>query len=110
LEKERLMEFTRVLMKYLLTMNPVLYNEAQAVICDSFQRHSSMAEELSVDCLKKRLREVTGDCYWLQAEQYYRRMLMMQQKEDKIQEKEQKLEVGGQDRAAKRVHWGCTSI
>jgi hypothetical protein len=110
LEKQRLMEFTRVLMKYLQTMNPVLYNEAQAVICDSFQRH--MTEELlSVDFLKKRLREVTGDCYWLRAEQYYKRMLMMQQKELKIQKKEQKL-VGGQDgRVAKQVHWGCcTSI
>lgn len=89
-------------------MNPVLYNEAQAVICDSFQRHMT-TEEFSVDCLKKRLREVVGDGYWLRAEQYYKRLLMMQQKEAKIQTKEQE-QVGRQNSIAKRVHWGCTSI
>jgi hypothetical protein len=109
LEKQHLMEFTRVLMKYLQTMNPSLYNEAQAVICDSFQRH--MTEELSVDCLKKRIRKVTGDCYWLRAEQYYKRMLMMQRKEMKVQKKEQKrADDGQQDRVEKRVHWRYTSI
>lgn len=113
LEKQRLVEFARVLMKYLQTMNPLLYNEAQAVICDSFQRHM-MSEELSVDCLKKRLREVTGDCYWLRAEQYHKRMLMFQQKEMKIKKKEQKQDDDGQEEGrvvvAKRVHWRSTSI
>jgi hypothetical protein len=96
-EKQRLMEFTHILMKYLKAMNPSLYQNLRSVLYEVFQRQKATCnsqDSVSVDTLRQRLREVVGDCYFLRAEQYHRRYNALVQKQ-KQQKRRQQQEFGG---------------
>ena len=81
IEKKRLMDFTRILMKYLETMNPDLFEKAKKVIVKSCEQHLNDEIGYSVCDFKQRLREIVGECYWTRAEEYHKRMLTLQRKE-----------------------------
>jgi hypothetical protein len=83
IEKERLMEFTRILMKYLERMNPVMFEQAKAVLSECCKRHGKQEEGYSVDFLKKRLRQAVGECYWTRVETYHKRHVLRRCKEQR---------------------------
>jgi hypothetical protein len=85
-EKERFMEFTKILMKYLEAMNPTLCKKSKIVLVQYAERHRRQEEgfdDLSVDGLKQRLRQVVGDVYWTRVEGYHKRYVQVQKAQRK---------------------------
>jgi hypothetical protein len=81
LEKERFMEFTKILIKYLETMNPSLCRSARCVlvqVVDSHQRKEPGYDDLSVKFLQQQLRQVVGDAYWKRVQTYHNRYRQVQ--------------------------------
>jgi hypothetical protein len=81
LEKEHFMEFTKILIKYLETMNPSLCHSVRRVlvqVADHHQRQDPGYNDLSVQFLQQQLRQVVGDAYWTRVETYHNRYRQVQ--------------------------------
>ena len=76
-------------MKYLETMNPMLFQRTKAVItecCERHQKQESGFDNVSVDCLRKKLKSVVDECYWNRVEAYHKRFMARRRKEQRMAE------------------------
>mmetsp|Transcript_24569 Transcript_24569/g.43107 ORF Transcript_24569/g.43107 Transcript_24569/m.43107 type:complete len:359 (+) Transcript_24569:334-1410(+) len=69
-QKRRFLLFTKILMKLLERKDPVVYNDAQAVIHDCEQKKRNGETDSVLESMRSPLKDVVGPEYWNEARSY----------------------------------------
>jgi len=90
-QKLKFIMFMRVLMKYLGTKDPTLYQQAKHVIQDCADRNRRNEEgyESVTTAMRERLQELVGKTYWERTEIYLEHFLEQKRQIEQRQQQEQ---------------------